>query len=213
MVSNKLEYLIHWIVKLAYLNLLWFLFCLVGGILFGWAPSTVALFAIFKKMFNKENPPLFSTYLCLYKKEFLKSNVCGIIIVGLGATFMLNIMTLPSQIDKRIIKVFLFGNGTLIITFILCLQFFFPIYIHLKGGYKTIFYKTILVTLVKLPWAILAFILCLVWGGILTFFPGLIFFYSVSVPVLIITIISQYSLAREEAKLETNYVKWSEVNG
>lgn len=36
--TGKIDILSRLTVKLAYLNLLWLLFCVLGGFVFGWAP-------------------------------------------------------------------------------------------------------------------------------------------------------------------------------
>ncbi|MGY0691465.1 YesL family protein [Virgibacillus sp. FSP13] len=189
--STNIGSLTNWIVRLACLNTLWVVFCVVGGVLFGWAPATVGLFTILRKWIKKENPPLVSSFFNVYRKEFIKSNVIGIGIVSLMAIFLTNFFILLPQSDP-ISKIFLLGNGSLFVTLVLFLLFFFPIYVHYKGGYKTIFNKTFLIALAKLPFTIVAFILCLAWGRILLFFPGLVCFFGVSVPALMITIIAQH---------------------
>lgn len=201
--STNVGSLANWIVRLACLNTLWIVFCVVGGGLFGWAPATVGLFTILRKWIKKEKPPLVSSFFNVYRKEFIKSNVIGIGIVSLMVILLTNLFILP-QSDTYVSKIFLLGNGSLLITLVLFLLFFFPIYAHYKGGYKTIFNKAFLITLAKLPFAILAFILCLLWGRVLLFFPGLVCFFGFSVPALMITLIAQHCFSTNKNLIKVN---------
>jgi|SRR5699024_6748086 len=188
--NTNLLILTHWIVKLAYLNILWFLFCILGVGIFGWAPATVGLFTILSKWKSGEKCAIFPTFYSIYKKEFINSNISGVIILFLAILFLLNFRTLSQIPVTKISSLFLIGNGTLFILFILSLLFFFPIYIHYSGEFRVIVQKIFLITLGKLPLTIFALILSFTWVTVLFRFPGLIIFFSVSILALIITLIS-----------------------
>ncbi|WP_260843514.1 YesL family protein, partial [Staphylococcus epidermidis] len=67
------------VVKIAWLNGLWLLFTLLGGVLFGWAPSTAAMCAVIRKwLMGQKDVPIFPLFLDTYKKEFLKVNAIGL---------------------------------------------------------------------------------------------------------------------------------------
>ena len=62
------------IMKIAWLNGIWVLFTLGGGIVFGWAPSTAAMFTVVRKwLLGRPDAPLFKTFYQTYKKEFFKA--------------------------------------------------------------------------------------------------------------------------------------------
>src|SRR5699024_477414 len=87
---------------------------------------------------------------------------------------------------------------------ILSLTIFFPIYVHYQGEYKVILSEVIFTTLGKLPITILNLILCGLWGGILFYFPVLIFFFCISILALIITLIFQHCFKRRSYTLNIN---------
>lgn len=59
------------VVKIAWLNGLWLLFTLLGGVLFGWAPSTAAMCAVIRKwLMGHKDVPVFALFLDTYKKSF-----------------------------------------------------------------------------------------------------------------------------------------------
>lgn len=195
--GTKTNLLTLWIVKLAYLNILWLLFCILGGGIFGWAPATVGLFTILSKWRNGRKCAIFPMFYSTYKKEFISSNISGVIILFLAILFLLNFRTLTQVPTTKISSLFLIGNGSLFILFILSLLFFFPIYIHYSGEFRMIVQKIFLITLESLPLVVLALILSFIWVFILFRFPGLIIFYSVSILALIVTLISPDWLIKE----------------
>lgn len=73
--TGKLYQACQWISRLAYLNLLWLIFISVGLVIFGVAPSTVAMFTIIRKWIQGEREmPIFSTFIEIFKREFWTSN-------------------------------------------------------------------------------------------------------------------------------------------
>src|SRR4051794_15867366 len=68
-----------WIMKFGYLNLLWMLFTLTGLIIFGFMPATISLFTITRAWIRGNTDiPIWSTFLKVYKSEFVKSNKVGL---------------------------------------------------------------------------------------------------------------------------------------
>lgn len=195
--SYYVQTLSQWIIKLAYVNFLWLVFCIAGGILFGWAPATVSLFTIMRKWQQRDNIPIFNLFIKTYRTEFIKANVSGLIIIGVTGVLINNLLLLSQQTTLLSI-LFLIGNGTLIIMLALFLTFFFPVYTHYTGRLKKIVKKAFLMGLAKLPISVFLLIICLAWGRVLLFFPGLMFFFSASIPVLIITFVSHQCFTKEE---------------
>src|SRR5690348_5869169 len=69
-----------WIMKFGYLNLLWVLFTLTGLVIFGFVPATISLFTITRAWIRGNTDiPIWSTFLKVYKSEFVKSNKVGLV--------------------------------------------------------------------------------------------------------------------------------------
>lgn len=69
------------IMTIAYLNFLWVLFTLLGGIILGIHPSTVALFSSLKIWREKSIEEVnFKMYKEYYKREFKRSNILGVFV-------------------------------------------------------------------------------------------------------------------------------------
>ncbi|MBU7591279.1 YesL family protein [Metabacillus halosaccharovorans] len=118
-----------WISRFAYLNMLWIISSLLGLIIFGLFPATVSTFAVLREWIKeKDQVSVFHSFFTHYKKEFIKSNLLGIILSIIG--FIL-------YVDLK----FIFHNhngGWLIISsitvlvcimFILMVLYVFPVYV------------------------------------------------------------------------------------
>ncbi|WP_026584049.1 YesL family protein [Bacillus sp. J33] len=127
---GKLFSVCEWIMKLAYVNLLWFFFTIAGLIVFGIMPATVSLFTIVRKWQMKETElPIWETFLSAYKKEFRKSNLLGLMLLLIGGFLILDFIFLK-QI-AGFLKLVLFAP-LLIISglYLITLLYIFPVYVH-----------------------------------------------------------------------------------
>lgn len=126
----KLYYLLDLFMKIAYVNLLWILFSLLGFIVLGVVPSSVALLTVVRKWIMEDvDIPLFKTFSSAYRKEFLKSNLFGLIflIVYLILSVNFQYMMQVDGILQVVVGVALVINAIL---FFVTLVYFFPVYIH-----------------------------------------------------------------------------------
>src|SRR4051812_27089176 len=94
-----------WIMRLAYVNLLWFSFTLLGGIIFGIMPATIALFAITRKweMDKEEDFPIFKTFWESYRKDFIKANLLGVFLFiagGIVVLYYVYLDVLPNNLSN-----------------------------------------------------------------------------------------------------------------
>ncbi|WP_416150128.1 YesL family protein [Salipaludibacillus sp. HK11] len=129
----------RWFVRLAYLNLLWVIFSLVGLIVFGFFPSTVALFTVTRKWIMGDTDfPTGKVYWKTYKSEFIKSNVLGLILTFIGWIIYYNLMFL-SGMEGVVSQILFLGMISMLIVYILILMYIFPVFVH----YDTSLFQTI----------------------------------------------------------------------
>lgn len=115
--------------KLAYVNLLWILFTILGFGLLGFMPATVALFAVTRKwVIGEQDIPVFSTYWKTYRREFLKSNLLGIALFVIGFILYVDLAFLPS--DGIFYTLLRFGIIICSFLFFIVLLYIFPVYVH-----------------------------------------------------------------------------------
>ncbi|WP_054752406.1 DUF624 domain-containing protein [Piscibacillus salipiscarius] len=90
--------LTNWIMSLVYMNLLWAVFTLLGGVVLGILPSTVTLYAISKKWIQGDyNFKLHQEFWKHYKYVFLTSNKLILIVLPLILIAFINLLFIVEQ--------------------------------------------------------------------------------------------------------------------
>ena len=114
--------------RFAYLNLIWILFTVVGLGFFGLMPATVALFSVVRKwVMNQPEIPIFKTFWKIYRKEFFKSNLLGLILIIIGYILYFDFVVLPTGGIFTALRTVLMVVGLL---YGIILLYIFPIYVH-----------------------------------------------------------------------------------
>ncbi|MGL4911872.1 MAG: YesL family protein [Romboutsia sp.] len=171
-----------WIWRFIILNFLWVGFTLMGGIIVGIMPSTVATFYILRKWVQGEfEMNLFKTFKDVYKKEFVNSNKCGLVFLvifaflGFDLAVLYNIEALYSTPLYIIVSAVLF-----FVT--MSFMYFFPTYVHFSQTNKEYIKNSFIFALSSPIQTILLFI----GFGILAYIaksnPGLLAFFGMVVP-------------------------------
>lgn len=121
-----------WIMRFAYVNLLWITFTLLGLIVSGFFPATVAMFSIERKWMKGEGDfPIFQTFWKEYKQEFLNANILGFFLSLFGFLLFINYRLFAGT--EGIIT-----NLLSILFIVICFVYFivliyvFPVYVHYK---------------------------------------------------------------------------------
>jgi uncharacterized membrane protein YesL len=127
---GKLFTVCEWIMKLAYINLLWIFFSLAGLLIFGIMPASIALFTIVRKWLMKDSDiPIWRTFLTVYRKEFKRSNILGLFL-SLGGAFIdfdfLFLRTISGFLQTALLVPLLIIAAFYMIT----LLYIFPVYVH-----------------------------------------------------------------------------------
>lgn len=172
--------------RMAYVNLLWIFFTILGLGVFGFMPATVGLFAVIRKwVMGDADIPVFSTFWDNYKKEFLKSNLLGVILFMMGYILYVDFVFLPAGGYYTFIRIALVAVTVL---YGIILLFIFPVYVQYEWKWKiSLYLKYSLVLGLGHP-----FFLILMAGGIGALYfvsykiPGIIPFFSVSILAYII---------------------------
>lgn len=172
----------EWIWRFMFLNFLWVVFMLLGGIIFGFMPSTIATFYILRKWVQGElEIPIFKTFKEVYKQEFVNSNKCGVVFLvvfsflAIDLNILYKIDALYSTILYMLVMAVLFFA---VIAFI----YFFPTYVHFEQSNKEYIKNSFIIALSS-PFQT---ILLLIGFGILYYIvqsnKGLIMYFFVVIP-------------------------------
>lgn len=186
------------LMTLAYINLLWILFSIVGLGIFGLFPATTAMYAITRKIIiGENNPKIFSMFWIYFKKDFLKANGFGVIIVITVYILYLDFMFVVQKNDFQfLLPVFLF----ILIAFIVTLIFLFPVYTHFNLRFFQYIKQSFFIAITS-PVELMAIIAsAIAIYFLLTLFPGAIPLFSGSIFAYISTYLSFRAFERIEKK-------------
>lgn len=165
---------------MAYLNILWVLFTLLGAVVLGAIPSTVALFAIARKTaMGEEDIPVFKIFWSTYRTEFMRSNGLGFIIIAIGLIWYFDLQFFR-QIEGSFYTIMNYFMMMIGMVYIFLLLYIFPTFVHFD--LKLIQYIT---HALKIGFLQPATIIMMIIGNLCTYyfliyFPGLIPLFGIT---------------------------------
>ncbi|BAB07403.1 YesL family protein [Halalkalibacterium halodurans] len=141
--SNGFYRACEWITTLAYLNFLWAVFTLAGGIVFGLFPATIAMYGYIRMLLQKKSPPpLFSYFWKTWKQAFVRGNLLFAIFAGAGCIIGLNLLTMQ-QLEGPLHTISLVGTTIASILFVIAFVYIFPVYVHYDLSLKASIYVAV----------------------------------------------------------------------
>lgn len=176
-----------WITKMAYLNILWIVFTLLGLVVFGLFPATAGMFEVIRKWNSGEKEiDIFRTFWGVYRKEFFKLNLIGSILFIL--TYFLSIQfQILRQVDD--INYFIASYVVLVMFLVICivLLYIFPIYVHFNLRILENLKWSVVIGIIH-PILTIFLMVSVVFLNYITFMfiPGLLFFFGGSVTAFIL---------------------------
>lgn len=182
-----------WMLKVAYLNILWIGFTIIGLGLFGLFPSTGAMYTIVQKWLRKEQvEKIFITFWKTYKKEFISLNKFGLFFILIGYLLVYDFLFLQMNGDKL---QWLFPVvGFIAISYILTLLYFFPIYTQFEMKFFQYIKQSFLIGASSLLETILIFTACMALMILVKLIPGIIPIFTGSVLAVVVTWCSNRAL-------------------
>ena len=190
------------VLLLLYVHFLWICFTLLGFIIFGIGPSTVAMFAVFRKWSMGEGDlPTFKLFWTVYRNEFVKSNLLGVILFGFGYMLYVNFnfLTLTNETWESVVRVMLIV-ATMV--YVLMLSYIFPMYVHYENSLFGYFKNAILLAIYAPFRTIYLIAACLTLYYLFFYFPVFIFFVGASLTSFVVMFISYRTFLRLEYKQE-----------
>lgn len=198
---GKLYEFSTWVYRLAYLNILWLLFSILGLGIFGIVPATVASFAVSREWIkNKNENNIFFLFWKVYKKELIKSNLLGLTLFFIGFALYLNF-----EFSMMQTNIFIFGiiRVFFLISFFvyfLTLVFVFPSYVHfelkvfqlLKHSFFIAVARPLETMIILLLFSVIYFTLLLI--------PGLIPFFGISLFAFLAMTVSLNAFSKLESQ-------------
>lgn len=174
-----------WFYRLAFINLLWIFFTILGLGLFGSFPATVALLATIRQLLNQNEGSIIKTFWTFYKEEFVKSNVVGLSVILLSLILISNIQFLQTM-STGISQAFYLATIIIACFFLLVVCYFLSLYVEFQAPFKTHLKNAVLLAIYN-PVASLTMIFGFVGVYFLvSFISGIGLFFSMSALGLVV---------------------------
>jgi uncharacterized membrane protein YesL len=187
----------EWIMKLAYINILWLFFTVCSLVVFGFFPATIAMFVIVRKMLMGDfDVPVFKTFWEHYKKDFVKSNLLGLLLAVLGYFFYIDLHLL--QATKGLISLLYYPALLICLGYILTICYVFPTFVHYELKVHQVL-KTALYIMLFNPISTVLMAVCIIAiYFLMTTVPGLIPLFSASLLSVALMWSSFFAFSRVE---------------
>lgn len=188
------------VMLLLYVNLLWIIFTLLGLVVFGIGPSTVAMYSVFRHWsMGESDVPVFKTFWKSFRNEFFKANALAFVLVIIGYMLYvnLNFFELPNEwlsiIVRYIILIAFFF-------YIIILIYIFPIYVHYDNTFINYFKNSMLIAIYHPIRTIYALAATYTVYYLFTVLPVLIFLIGPSLVSMVLMWISYRTFLRIDHK-------------
>lgn len=187
---GHLNKVFYWFASLAYLNILWIVFTLIGLIIFGMGPATSALFSVIRKMLREDDEvPITKTFFHYYRKDFLSANGLFFILLITGFVLASDIYFLKIT-NAGFAKILIFLLLVLSVIYIIISILIFPVYAHYDLKFLENFKYAFILAMIR-PHYLLLIIGCLFVAYYILLRLGVLFvFFSFSLGAAIIMSIS-----------------------
>ena len=197
--TNGVYRLCEWVMRLAYLNILWGFFTVLGLGLFGWMPASIGMFSVTKKWVRGEtDTAIFPVFWNSYKENWRKGNILGIIFISVFALFYFDFRII-SNLEGTIPLILFLGLFLyFMITFFYLLPIFTYYELRLFEYIKYAFFIGLLRPLHTL--GIFLAVLCVIFLASLHI--TLLLFFSVSSLSFVITWIADKAFVSVDNRLQ-----------
>lgn len=180
MATIRIYHLAVTLLKYVYLNLVALLFTFAGIIIFGLFPALVATFHIIREwQIGNEHVPIWKTFIKIYKKAFVKSNLAG---WGLGiVTIILFInLNIAEVISHPFIRMTYYPILTVLILFSATCLLIIPMYLHYQMKFRHIIKNAFLFLFIKPLYSLLLLSVIFIYFYLMKLVPGLILFIGIT---------------------------------
>jgi uncharacterized membrane protein YesL len=169
------------ILQLVYINLLWVVFTLLGLVLIGIGPATLAMFTVLRQWIRGNTDiPIFPTFWDTYRTGFKEAAAIGVFYIIVGWILYIDLLYVQSFFLRALLFVVSFA-------YIVSLCYIFPIVAHYD--WKSIVLKvkcSVVFGISYLQYTLLLLIVLAFVYFILFMYPGVLTFFGISIGCYII---------------------------
>jgi uncharacterized membrane protein YesL len=167
------------IMRIVFVNLLWIAFSLIGFVILGFFPATIAMFYVCRKwVMGEHDLPVYKTFFHTYKSEFGKGNILGLCLSAILYILLMDYRTLQTAGDGNL-HMIAYMFFLLLVFYGVFLLFLFPMYVHYELKVRHLVKNTFLIVIaspltaiVMMTGGLLIYYISLSVSGIPLFFSG-----------------------------------------
>ncbi|WP_163538528.1 YesL family protein [Gracilibacillus sp. YIM 98692] len=149
-IVESLDRFLKAILKIAWLNALWFIFSSIGLVVAGAFPATTAALGVARKWVQQEyHISIYDTFRQVYKREFIKSNVVGWVLTLIAGVLFLNYYALR-QLGDQIPILVVFAYYFVIFLYGIIVLWVFPLMSHYQNTIRQYFKNALIIGITKI---------------------------------------------------------------
>ncbi|MBS4195562.1 YesL family protein [Lederbergia citri] len=179
-IVSSLDQILQWIMRLAILNGLWFLFSFRGLFLAGVFPTTVAALGMARKwIMGNDEIHIFRTFKEIYKQEFKNANLLGWVLTIIGIVLYLNYRVMLNTADLLFIIPFAFY--LLVFFYTIIALWSFPLMAHYEAAWYQHVKNAFILGISKIHYTLLLGMVIFIVLYISLEIPAFIIFFSIAI--------------------------------
>lgn len=179
--KTKLDLTLTLIVNLCKLNLLWIIFTLLGVVVAGIYPATIAALMISRKwLLTKDYTVTTKEFFSLFRKEFKKTNLFGLAFTIVGATLLLNYQLL-TQLTGDVSIIVPIAYYILLFFFFTTFIWFFPLYVHRDNKFFSQLKNAFVIGILKIPITLLQLVALFILVYVSLALPTMFLFFTFAI--------------------------------
>ncbi|MFA9458677.1 YesL family protein [Halalkalibacter sp. AB-rgal2] len=198
--SSGFNTFFEWLMRLALLNALWILFTILGLGVFGWAPATVAMFAVLRRrLLHEEDSSLMNRFIYHYKKDFWKANMIGLLLLLGVMTLFVSTQMLAFMTGFELTFFGVVVSIFAVLLFVMAL-FIFPVYVHYDIPLKKCLHYSLMIGIAHVHYCLFLLFGMAIITVLIYAFPGLLIFYGASLVISLVCVVSLNAFAKMEER-------------
>lgn len=164
------------LLKLAYLNILWILFTLLGAIVIGIGPATAAACSVIRQWLKgNDQMNIFPSFWKYYKETFKESILISVLYVIIGVILVVDFIYVPVWYGRIFF-------GFILFFFLISTVYIFPVMVHFD--WDSIWLKVKMSFIIGFSYLQYTLLLFVVLGAVYVligqFYPGIVTFFGFS---------------------------------
>ncbi|UOQ50380.1 DUF624 domain-containing protein [Gracilibacillus caseinilyticus] len=196
----------EWILKFAYLTVLWVIFSMAGLIAFGVFPATAALMAIQRQWLKKDaDVSVLANFIHYYKKNFVKSNLVGYLWGTIVFTLYVYFQ-LIQLLDGPLYTFTFYGLVVTTLLSVLTAAYSFAVLVHFELPLFYVIKNAFLIMIVSPLTSVMIVSGCVILFFVFRHHPGLLVIFGPSVFTFLVLFSSYLAFLHIEKKQERQFM-------